>query len=508
MCFRLLAPVVKDAASKSGPRLGRLSLNKVSLETPTFVAPASRGAVPHLSHDNLRDHTSIKGIYVALEDCKPLNPSPTYLLPPTTYHLPPTLRSTNCHPVVEKFPPNVPIYNHKGTLRAFTSTPSNSLLILSARRVPPVTTAASNTDHSLAILTSVGFRMLKVDDYFRGALHLRPDIVLGLSDLPQQAPGRHRAPRMVFRTEMWLNELINKAAALEAEGQGKIPIFAPLLPLDWEQQQWYVEYLKAQVSSLSGLALYDSSLAFNIPAKLEMLPRMSLDGPDNPHKVLQQVSWGVDLFNLAFITQLTDAGIALDFQFGGTDLTLPANAKEDQSKRPMAVDLWGAEYAADLEPLGMSCECYSCRKHHRAYVQHLLVAKEMTAWVLLQMFILHSPLYPPFTNCITSRHNTAAIDRFFTAIRESITQGTFEQDRLHFAGTYVDDLPEKTGQGPRLRGYQFKSEGGSGKKNPKSFSKFGAGGGLGGDKREALDEAMTPLRDKDLVEVGFAERLS
>lgn len=107
-----------------------------------------------------------------------------------------------------------------------------------------------------------------------------------------------------------------------------------------------------------------------------------------------------------------------------------------------------------------------------------------------------------------SRHNTAVIDRFFAAIRKSIDQGTFEQDRLLFASTYADDLPKKTGQGPRLRGYQFKSEGGTGKKNPKSFSKFGAGGGLGGDKKETLEEAIMPPRDKDLAEGGFAERLS
>lgn len=344
--------------------------------------------------------------------------------------------------------------------------------------------------------------MLEVDDYFKGAFHLRPDIILGLPDLPQKTPGKHRAPKMTFRTELWLNELINRATASEAEGRGKIPIFAPLLPLDWEQQQWYVEYLKAQVSSLSGLALYDSSLAFDIPTKLEMLPRMSLDDPDNPHKVLQQVSWGVDLFNLAFITQLTDAGIALDFQFDGIDPTHPANPKGGQSKRPMAVNLWGVEYAADLRPLGTGCACYSCRKHHRAYVQHLLVAKEMTAWVLLQMFVLPpSPL--PITNCITFRHNIAVIDRFFATIRESIAQGIFEQNRLHFTNTYVDDLPDKTGQGPRLRGYQFKSEGGSGKKNPKSFSKFGAG-----DKREMLEEVTATPRDNNLTEGGFAERLS
>lgn len=98
------------------------------------------------------------------------------------------------------------------------------------------------------------------------------------------------------------------------------------------------------------------------------------------------------------------------------------------------------------------------------------------------------------------------IDRFFTAIRESIAQGTFEQSRLHFANIYIDDLPERTGQGPRLRGYQFKSEGGSGKKNPKSFSKLGAGGGLGGDKIETLEEKVMP--PSDLMEGGFMERLS
>lgn len=103
------------------------------------------------------------------------------------------------------------------------------------------------------------------------------------------------------------------------------------------------------------------------------------------------------------------------------------------------------------------------------------------------------------------RHNTAVIDRFFTAIRESIAQGTFEQNRLQFADTYIDDLPDKTGQGPRLRGYQFKSEGGSGKKNPKSFSKFGAGGG---DKREMPEEVVTTPKDNDPVDGGFAERLS
>lgn len=230
--------------------------------------------------------------------------------------------------------------------------------------------------------------MLKVDDYINGVKRLRPDIVLGLPDLPQKTPGKGRAAKMVFRTELWLQELINKNATWS--GEEKTRIFAPLLPLEWEQQSYYIEFLKSQVDSISGLALYDSDLAVEIPEELDVLPRMSLDDPGNPHKVLQQVEWGVDLFNLVFITQLTDAGIALDFQFPGGETEREGDAGTN-GKKPLAVDLWGTEYAADLSPLANACGCYVCRKHHRAYVQHLLVTKEMTAWVLLQMYVLHHP---------------------------------------------------------------------------------------------------------------------
>lgn len=445
MYFRLLSP-------SSGPRLGRLALNKVTIDTPSFIAPASRGAVPHLSHDNLRDHTNIKGIYVALED------------------------------FVEKYPPNVPVYNQAaGTLRNFTSTPSSSLIILSGRRVPPVTTAASNTDHSLAILTSVGFRMLQIDDYVTAVSRLRPDIVLGLSDIPSSIPGKHRGPKMVFRTDLWLQQLLNKTLATEDYTPR---IFAPLLPLDFEQQSYYIDTLVDKIDRLSGLALYDSALAVELPEELEKLPRMSVDDAANPHKVLQQVSWGVDLFNLGFATAATDAGIALDFEF-------PRPTAAGEGVKPLGVDLWGKEYAADLGPLGQSCSCYACRRHHRAYVQHLLVAKEMTAWVLLQI------------------HNTRVIDRFFTGIRGSIERGSFEEDVVVFGRSYESEMPERKGQGPRLRGYQFKSQGGTGKKNPKSFTKLGAAGVPAGDMKGELDEAIESGAQEADNELGggFAERL-
>jgi hypothetical protein len=50
-------------------RLGQLITRSGKIQTPNFIAPSSRGVVPHLSQDNLRDHTKIPGVYVAVEDC-------------------------------------------------------------------------------------------------------------------------------------------------------------------------------------------------------------------------------------------------------------------------------------------------------------------------------------------------------------------------------------------------------------------------------------------------------
>lgn len=38
--------------------------------TPHYIPASSRGAVPHITQDNMRSHTSLASMYAALEDCK------------------------------------------------------------------------------------------------------------------------------------------------------------------------------------------------------------------------------------------------------------------------------------------------------------------------------------------------------------------------------------------------------------------------------------------------------
>lgn len=46
--------------------------------------------------------------------------------------------------------------------------------------------------------------------------------------------------------------------------------------------------------------------------------------------------------------------------------------------------LWWQRYAADPGPLSPGCGCYTCARHSRAYVHHLLQTGEMLAQVWLR----------------------------------------------------------------------------------------------------------------------------
>lgn len=97
------------------------------------------------------------------------------------------------------------------------------------------------------------------------------------------------------------------------------------------------------------------------------------------------------------------------------------------------------------------------------------------------------------------------IDAFFDAVRASIARDSFEEDVKTFNRTYSATMPEKTGEGPRVRGYQMKSiGGGEPKKNPKAYGRLN-------DAAQKLAEAesgiATPTGDAvELERHGFAEK--
>ncbi|KAK2763033.1 hypothetical protein FQN54_009666 [Arachnomyces sp. PD_36] len=455
--------ILNSAPSILAPRLGKLSLpGRNALQTPCYVPLTSRGAIPHVTQDMVRDHTSVNSLYIGLEDFIERKAS----------------RKTSPIYQIETEP-------HESALRKFLSIQDNIITLLGARRVPPVECPAHNTNDAIQMLTSLGHTQLHTKDYIKTTQTLRPDIVIGLADrVIGQKPGVKRQVWMVDRTHAWTRDALEALYGGEPHTRSKSSYFAPLLPLEGVQQSLYLEDLEDEMKDhISGLCIFEPSSISMITEGISELPRLSFSEPKTPQDVLREVALGVDITVIPFIGAITDAGIALDFTFPGT--------REDTSKpKPLGFDMWSPDHARDLSPLVKDCQCYACRKHHRAYIQHLLSAKEMLAWTLFQI------------------HNHHIMDNFFSDIRTSIANGTFEQDVETFQRVYDHELPQQSGQGPRIRGYQYKNDPTVPKKNPRVYGRLDeAVEKFTGSVSESPSATATPDTDAEGLQAhGFAQQ--
>ncbi|KAE8150111.1 tRNA-guanine(15) transglycosylase-like protein [Aspergillus avenaceus] len=462
IAFNLLNP---SNGSTLTPRLGKLAIaGRKAISTPHYIPLTSRGAVPHIAQDVVREHVSIGGLYFGLED---------FIEKLQKKGIPPIYKT--------------PAAPNESPLRNFTAFPEDLVTVLGPRRVPPIPCPSSNTPNSIAVLTGIGFAQLDSNQYVEAVQKLRPDIVVGMSDLVlTHPPGIKRQGKMVDRTHAFTTHATENlyGNTVADENRSKAAYFAPLLPLDNAQQTVYLDELEEELRPhVSGLALYESASLSIVPESLGDLPRMLFSQPATPHDLLREVSLGADLLTIPFLGAASDAGIALDFVFPPPSDTLVS------TPTPLGFDLWSNDYTTDTKPLQQGCECYACRNHHRAYIHHLLQAKEMLAWTLLQI------------------HNIHNMDTFFARIRASIQQGTFESDAQNFHRVYDPQLPAQTGLGPRIRGYQSPSTGpNEPRRNPRAYGRLN-------DAIEKFAESQSSIATPDtgaegLEEHGFAEKLS
>ena len=337
-----------------------------------------------------------------------------------------------------------PVDNGGSRLRKFIGLPDECLLIVGPRRTPVVETPAQNTNHSVAISTSVGFQQLATNEYQNFTDNVGSDVTVGLADLVKTFPAsQKRLEKSADRTHAWTRDIL---AAREGH-LSRRPLFASIPPMEAHQQSFYLsDLIDDYRSQISGVTTYAEDTAMIIPPELETFPRICMIDPKSPHEIIRTVALGNDLVTVPFVNSTTENGIAFDFSF---------EAPHQGQDNPMGFDLWNNSHATATTPLVEGCQCYACTKHHRAFLHHLLNAKEMLAWTLLQV------------------HNLHVVSTMFVQIRDSITDGTFEQKSATFGRAYALDLPQPTGEGPRIRGYHMKSVGrGEPRKNVKAYGRL------------------------------------
>ena len=112
-----------------------------------------------------------------------------------------------------------------------------------------------------------------------------------------------------------------------------------------------------------------------------------LMGVGTPENILESVDRGVDFF----------------------DCVLPArNARHGHVYTNKGkINLWNEKFMKDDRPIGEDCQCPTCRNYTRAYIRHLLKAKEMLGMRLCVM------------------HNLYFYNHMMQEIRDALDQGTF-----------------------------------------------------------------------------------
>ncbi len=127
------------------------------------------------------------------------------------------------------------------------------------------------------------------------------------------------------------------------------------------------------------------------PLLPENKPRY-LMGVGTPEDLINGVLRGIDIFDCVLPTRL---------------------ARHHSAFAPEGrLNLMNAAFAHDGRPIDETCDCYTCKTFTRAYIRHLIVAKELLAGTLISI------------------HNLRALIRLMEQIRVYITEGIFEEKAL------------------------------------------------------------------------------
>ncbi len=136
-----------------------------------------------------------------------------------------------------------------------------------------------------------------------------------------------------------------------------------------------------------------ATLDVTAPLLPENKPRY-LMGVGTPEDLVEGVARGIDIFDCVLPTRVARNGTALT--------------------RTRKLNLNNAPFADDPAPIDESCGCYTCTHFSRAYLRHLIIAKELLAHTLLTI------------------HNLYTMLTLIHEIRHSIHQGTFDDLRAGF----------------------------------------------------------------------------
>ncbi len=239
--------------------------------------------------------------------------------------------------------------------------------------------------------------------------NLGSTIAMAFDECPPALAQRDYVEASVARTSRWLErckrkltelngreDTINKQQLLFGINQGAI---YDDIRIDHAKQ---ITSLELDGYAIGGLAVGESheQMYHILDVTVPNLPRKKptyLMGVGTPANILEGVARGVDFFDCVYPTRNGRHGHAY--------------TKEGR------INLLNRQFEKDMRPIEEGCHCPACQKYSRAYIRHLLKAKEMLG---MRFLVMHN-LY--FYNNMMEEIRDAIDDGRFLSYKEETLYG-------------------------------------------------------------------------------------
>jgi queuine tRNA-ribosyltransferase len=220
---------------------------------------------------------------------------------------------------------------------------------------------------------------------------LGADIIMAFDECPEPA-NRKNNEKAMERTNQWAERCLKAKTRSDQVLFGIIQ--GGIFPDLRQRSAEFITSLDFPGYAIGGLSVGESKTQM-----LEILDRVDeflpkekpryLMGVGTPEDLIEGVRRGIDMF----------------------DCVLPTRLARHQAAQTLhgRINLMNAEHAHNPDPIDADCKCYTCRHFSRAYLRHLIMAKEILAATLISI------------------HNISTLVELMKCMRQSILDKHFEE---------------------------------------------------------------------------------
>lgn len=366
--------------TNEGARLGKITTNHGTFETPVFMPVGTRASVKTMSPDEVRS----LGANIILGN---------------TYHL--------------YLKPGDGLVADMGGLHGFMNW--NGSILTDSGGFQVFSLGAGARDKKS--LVKIHGDRVEFKSHIDGSKHVfTPKKVLDIQHnlgtdiamvLDECAPGIAEydyAKAAMERTHEWASEAKEYAKEKEFE----MAVFGICQGVTYEdlrkESAAFINSLDFDGNAIGGLAVGETkeemyrALDASLSGLSEEKPRYFM-GLGSPEDIILSVEKGVDMFDSVMPTRIARNGTV--FTFSGK------------------INLSNAIYSRDKNPIEVDCDCYTCQNFKRAYIRHLLVVDEILGIRL------------------TTLHNIRFMMRFMEGIRNAIADDCFIKYKENFLANFL-----------------------------------------------------------------------